>query len=451
MSLHKLAVFPDTNLFLHYRLFNEIEWRSLFEAAAVEIQIAPVVTRELEERKTLHQSRKIRERAATVLKLLHKYLTQSDVREGVTLEFLTAEPTAENAAARGLNLQLGDDRLIGTVMSYSEINPSVRCVLFTADLPLTVKAKHFKIQTASPPESLLLPTEPDPVEKKVKQLETELLRYKSREPVLNLIFENGERYKRFQIPKLSDTSHRLEPEIQSKLDAVKKEYPLIDLTPKRDAEPYTVKNSQFADMVDQIKQAAEGFRALGRTAQEEYNSRVNAYCRVYENYLRDAFAFNSLTQRTVILNLVLTNAGTCPAEDIHLLLHFPDGFTLYDEDHAPDQPIEPEAPSKELNVFPNLGGFALRDYSSFANFSDSRTYLQNVPDPTLPTIRKTNSYDVTFRRDKLNHGFVWELTPLYVAFDSWESTKSFSITYTIHAANMIEESRGELGVVIQSW
>jgi hypothetical protein len=45
-----VAVFPDTNLFLHYRPINEIDWCALIKARPVEIKIAAVVTRELEER-----------------------------------------------------------------------------------------------------------------------------------------------------------------------------------------------------------------------------------------------------------------------------------------------------------------------------------------------------------------------------------------------------------------
>jgi hypothetical protein len=44
--------------------------------------------------------------------------------------------------------------------------------------------------------------------------------------------------------------------------------------------------------------------------------------------------------------------GSWPAEDIYVMLHFPDGFTLYDEEHPPDVPEEPGIPSKELNLFP---------------------------------------------------------------------------------------------------
>jgi len=216
MSSQTAVVFPDTNLFLHYRPLNEIDWCRFLQAASVEIKIATVVTRELEEQKVLHQSQKMRDRAATAVKLLVKYLGQSQVRDGVTLEFLVKEPDADFAASRGFNLKLGDDRLIGTLLLYREEHPGVRCVLATSDLPLKVKASHYQIELAIPSETLRLPSEPDPLEKKNKQLEAELRRYKSREPALDISFEDGGNHARFRIKSQSDDSES-EPEIQNQV------------------------------------------------------------------------------------------------------------------------------------------------------------------------------------------------------------------------------------------
>ena len=54
MNASKIAPFPDTNLFLHYRPLHEIDWCSLLHSSTVEIKIAPVVARELEKQKTLN-------------------------------------------------------------------------------------------------------------------------------------------------------------------------------------------------------------------------------------------------------------------------------------------------------------------------------------------------------------------------------------------------------------
>jgi hypothetical protein len=93
------------------------------------------------------------------------------------------------------------------------------------------------------------------------------------------------------------------------------------------------------------------------------------------------------------------------------------------------EPQEPSAPSKEM--FPNT--------SLFTSLPDIRVSLPQPRNPNLPRIRKTNSYELTYECEKLKHGFIWNLMPLYVVFDAAESAKSFSIHYTTHAGNMIDE------------
>lgn len=439
MTVHKIAVFPDTNLFMHFRPFNEIDWCEMLQASVVEIKVAPVVTRELEEQKTLNPSRKLRERAATALKLLHGYLGHDRVREGVTLEFLITEPNTDAASARGLNLQINDDRLVGTFLQYRDDHRDVPCVLVTDDLPLTVKATHYQIRIAPPSDSLRLPAEPDALEKKNKQLETELLRYKSREPALEVLFKSGQHHAQFKIERPTNSASDTEATIQSRLSVAIAKCPLVELRSEHDPDIAAIKNSPFAEIAESIQKATAGLQAFGRQFYEDYNARAKAYYRDYEKYLKDSFAFQTLASRTVELNLMVANGGTCPAEDIHLLLHFPDGFTLYDENHPPKEPTEPSPPSKEMNLFSSV--------SLLSSFPDIR--MPQPRNPSLPRIRKTNSYEVTFETESLQHGFLWNLTPLNAVFDSWESAKSFSIDYAIHAGNMIDDRTGVLNVVIQ--
>src|ERR1700722_18231392 len=46
--------------------------------------------------------------------------------------------------------------------------------------------------------------------------------------------------------------------------------------------------------------------------------------------------------------------ASCSEGSSFNLLHFPDGFSLYDEDNQPKKPEEPAAPSREVNFFPNV-------------------------------------------------------------------------------------------------
>jgi rRNA-processing protein FCF1 len=435
MSAQPVAIFLDTNLFLHYRPISEIDWCRLVQARPVEIKIAAVVTRELEEQRVVHQSRKIRERAGSAVKLLQSYIRQSHVRDGVPLQFLVDEPTAAYAAAHNLNLLLADDRLIGTLLLYRDANPDARCIIVTNDLPLTVKLTHRQIEFISLDDSLLLQSEPDPLERKNKQLEAELLRYKSREPDLAIEFTDGRKYSRFRLTPVEAADP--EPEIQAKLAVAREKCKSAELAPS--PQPVNA-NDPFAAVAEQVRQVTEGFHVMGRQFYEHYNRRVEQYYRDYEKYLRDTADFEALAARTIKLELILHNSGTCPAEDIDVSLHFPDGFMLYDEEHPPEPPEEPSVPSMEMNLFPSV--------SFLPGFPDINR-LTSLPDRTRPRIRKTNSYDVTFEVLKLKHGFIWTIEPFYVAFDSWASAASFAIDYTIHAGNMIDQQTGHLSIVVE--
>jgi len=438
MNPQTTAVFLDTNLFLHYRPVNEIDWCALVKVRPVEIKIAPVVPHELEEQRVVHQLRKIRDRAGTAIKLLHTYLQKNQLRDGVTLQFLMKEPNPEYAAAQNLNLVVADDRLIGAYLLYREANPDARCIVVTNDLPLTIRLTQRQIEFISLDESLLLPSDPDPLEKKNKQLEAELLRYKSREPDLAIKFDDGENYARFRLGSPINTPDA-EPDIQAKLAAAKEKCKPVELAPQNQpVDP----NDPFAGIAEQIRQITTGFQIVGREFYEDYNRRVEKYYRDYEKYLRDAAGFKTLPTRTITLDLILHNSGTCPAEDIHVLLHFPDGFLVYDDRRPPKAPAEPAVPSKEISLMPSFAGFSGLSLPDIGG-------MPALPDPTLPKIRKTNSYEVAFQFEKLQHGFIRRLRTLYILFDSVAAASSFSIDYTIHAGNMIDNCTAQLGVIIE--
>jgi len=179
----------------------------------------------------------------------------------------------------------------------------------------------------------------------------------------------------------------------------------------------------------------------GRRYYEDYNRRAKEYYAEYEQYLRRMLIFKTLPSRTIKLDLILFNSGTCPAEDIYVLLHFPDGFQLYDEGDPPKQPQEPAVPSKEM--FPGVR-LALPEYLSEIHA------LPRFRAPWLPKIRKTSSYDVSLECEKLQHDLLWEFSPLFVAFDSWDSVRSFSIEWSVRAGNIMRKRAGELGVKVET-
>ncbi len=428
----EVAAFPDTNIFLHYRPIAELDWRSMTQGHPVRIQIAPVVTRELEERKTLHPIKRIRNRADMALRMLHNFLKEGltcKIGDDVWLDFLDHEPSQEFAISKRLNPQLKDDSLVASVLDFRESHAGTKALLVTADLPLIVKALPYQIVTVKPPEEQRLPDEPDAAEQKIRKLEGQLRLYKSRVPDLAAHFDDGKDYRTFQIfLQLPNT----EQEIATSLKAIKEKYPLSQPEPQLHPPGLEMSNVFSEQIMESIKNVAASMQGF-----ESYDTRLKRWYQRYESYLREDAAFKDRERRTITLNLTLTNHGTCPAEDIHLRFHFPDGFDVYDEESQPEPPEEPDLPSSSY-----ASGLLI------PSIIRAEMPLPKFDNPNAPKIRKTNSYDVTFHRDRLKHDFVYRCRPLYLGFDSFAGAQSFSFSYNIHAGNAPLSQEGELHVII---
>jgi hypothetical protein len=254
-------------------------------------------------------------------------------------------------------------------------------------------------------------------------------------PDLGVLFEDGDDHQTFQVfPPLPST----ENEIQSALNAIKEKHPLTKPEPLRPQTGPNVSDYLYEHLAETLRNAAMAMRGL----EGDYDERLKKWYQRYEDYLRKAVALKDKERRTITLKLIMVNRGSCPGEDIHLMLHFPDGLELYDENDLSEMPEEPAPPSPGYSP-------------AFAAIPSSLLYpsMPNVPlppDPHAPKIRKTNSYDVTFHVDRLKHDFLYRCRPLYIAFDSFATAQSFSFTYNIHAANAPTPQNGTLHVIVET-
>jgi len=111
-SMAALYVFPDTNLLMHFRRIDELDWTALSGATDIVVVLAPAVVKELGKHKDQHPSRKLRQRARNLNSWLRELRTRQDrhLKNGVTLEVATKEPTA--FLMGDLDPAVNDDRII---------------------------------------------------------------------------------------------------------------------------------------------------------------------------------------------------------------------------------------------------------------------------------------------------------------------------------------------------
>ena len=430
-AMPQLSTFLDTNTFLHFPKLDQIDWPALLGSADVRLIVAPVVIRELNRHKDFPTSSKTRERAAAALRALNEWSERPMpvvIRKSVELQFRVQDPLVDFA---GFNLSrdVADDHLVASILEYNIEAGSGAARLVTADLGLKLKAKSHGIYVDQLPPGLRLPDDLLPEEKKRSELESEVRRLRDRLPKLKLLFNSNEPHLRVQRSAFA----RPKSEVLTDVD-LRTEYPKVEAS--RAALP---------------RASAQSLESLHRIPAEDvrkYNDQLELFYAAHAEYVAKLNRFDELRATTLRLDISAVNEGTCPAQDLDVFLHFPDGFALVSESNKPKKPRTPDPPDRPRTLAETLAsGFQIPDIlarSPPINFPD-------IPGPSnvgKPLIRRTRSYDVEVSIVMLKHGFVQPLEPFYAIFESSQCIRSFTIDYSIHASNLPDPAQGQLHVIV---
>ena len=174
---------------------------------------------------------------------------------------------------------------------------------------------------------------------------------------------------------------------------------------------------------------------------EQYNKKLIQFFKDYEERIYEIYQYEKSKSLTFQLQLVLSNIGNVPAEDIDIHLYFPSGFDLYDSSKMKEKPIlplPPEMPVRRLGI----PEYYINSYQTISAFKP-----ETLLDFDAPTIKKTNSYDVDYNIKTLKHGYNEKLKALSIVFDELKNISSFKIDYAVTAANIPNQIKGQLNVV----
>lgn len=420
--------FLDTNTFFHYRFFTVIDWLGELKAKKVILVFSTQVIRELDEKKFSAPNPKIRGRAKKVVSKLGSLSSKSEIRPNVEILFISNEPSI-NWKSENLDPSIGDDRIIAAILSQDL--PKEQIAIITGDIGLTLKAKSRNLHCHKLSDNLALPFPRTSAEKEVIELKQRLSLLENKLPALSLKLKTQDDIKDIlevslqhpSLPPLGDIESRLK-EIRSRL-----EY-------RPSPQKYSGHNIPFFSNSPIESEIAR------------YDNDLDEYIDHYRSFLEDDYKYQEMQSRILKLNCALVNEGTSPAEDIDVLLNFPDGFDLTSKKGfmpKPSPPSEPVPPRTQKEIISD----------SMRVFAKLPQITSDLPVPEFgpasykqPTIRKTNSYEVSFCLPKLKHGFIFEFDPLHLLFPSVESAQSFNIDYFIHAANLPKETTGKVHIVI---
>ncbi len=335
----QMKVFFDTMVFLHYRSLDELNLVDVLGPPPHTVLVPRVTLRELDKHKNTHSSSRIRERARKMLKKIEQWAAGEEIRPGVSMEFLAGMPTMDYQKL-GLNPDWSDDVLIASVLQYKADNPDDASVtLVTQDSGPRITASQLGVHVLELPEECKLPAEPDPFEAENRELLRTISALQNALPKLTVSFAGSEEPKHHASFLLPTPPDSMEHEIARKIKELKtklpKQHPPQE-TPPNPKSPLSLMQAQLA-----------GLSYMGPIPPEEYeryNQGVDEYLRSYERHMRDTWEVQAAVRRSIRFEIEIRNIGTSPAEDVDVLLHFPDGFRLFSEGDLPDIPKAPRPP-----------------------------------------------------------------------------------------------------------
>jgi rRNA-processing protein FCF1 len=443
--MSKVAAFLDTNIFLHYQPFDQINWLKELDAEEVELFIAPIVIRELDDHKDHHRLSSIRNRARATLKKIEALITGLEIvnmPEGVNVFYLD-EPSL-SFEEYGLRNDVSDDHLIASCIEHACSEADRRIVIVTDDTGPRLKARKHSIAAVSLDDRLKLPSALDENEKKTQHLHRKIQQLESSLPNLNLGFSDGSQNLFIKIPEPYEIDVN---KIKEKIIDIQRRYP--KLYPESN-QPANSDSSILQNQLSQISLSKAMLACLTKPSQEEYeryNSELNQFYENYKEYLNWLTDYKNIESRTIEIEVVLFNRGKAPAEDIDVFMHFPDGLLLLGKEELPETLDSPQPPRKPMSRAELMNSLTLPTSSLYSPHISSHFSMADT-NISLPSIKKTNSYNVNYSVGKLKQHMDAPCDKFFVYFENLEDAKSFGIDYRINAANIPHEIEGKLNVML---
>src|SRR5208283_550373 len=327
----------DCDLFLHYVPVSEIDWLGQMSCQSLVLFVAPTLIGELNDKKDASGSAKLRRRATMAIKQLDEYFRQPRplmIQNNVELRFIPNEPQID-FADHALSKNVKDDWLIASAIELKSALASEESLfLVTNDLGLKMKAGPRGIEYVELADKYKLPSEDDPADKRIKELENQIRQLSSRMPILKLTFQNDADHLEFVLHR---PQKRPEDLIAEKMTELRSKYPKLASELKTPS-PFGL------DSVDPDRIAA-------------YNRELDGYFINFEKYLLDLEPLFQRALRRAKIELKFVNDGTSPATDIDIEVHIPDGMEVLSEEDrlpTPPEPRPPERPQTPLEAMQEL-------------------------------------------------------------------------------------------------
>lgn len=422
------CAFVDTNLLIHFKQLDQINWFEHFEEEQLKFLVPICVIQELDKHKYSEKAF-LQKRSRKLISWLND-IEEERFQMPVNLSIVIIVNEAPENIYKNNNLlkEVPDDRILATVLNYKSQNSDKKVSIITADFALSLKAKKFNIPVISPNEDYRLEATVSEEEKQIKSLERENRRLRNSVPNIEISFKDGNIFCSKTIRKPLQFQDGFEEMIKER---IKKKFPKKEFKKIKE-------NKGFAT----IDLARIKFPSPLKKPIDKYNVELEEFYDEYLEYKKNQFLFLQSERRSFELKIKISNLGSVPAEDVDIWLHFPDGFKVLDGTENIVERIEKPTPPSEMyssgigTIPHSILGSRFPDYSNFNPPSNVGSL----------NIKKSNSYEVNSSIIKIKHNQFEILDPIKILFYPDDEVKGFNIEYKIDIGNYPERLEGYLNV-----
>lgn len=417
-----IYAFLDTNIFLQFKPLQEIPWEDLL-GTEYTLVVPITVINELDQQKNSDKSR-VRKRAKSALRLIEGLDLTSTT---LPLEIGSKEPQGAIFSKYALDPNIGDDRIIASILEFEE--PLQSCVLVSDDTGIRIKAKNKQIACQRIGEEYRLPTETSDEQKTITRLRKEILHLQNNKPKLTLSLDDGSTNIRHTVRDLDDE------------DSLANEMKLI----RGKHNKLIYRDTNERDYRTPPLTLSQRLYTLTSTQVDKYNTDLDNYFQDYEKYLRQNYKLENKRRNSLEVKLILDNIGKAPACDITLELRFLEDISANISFEIDDR-ILPPTPPDQPSPGPILSTLYGRSYEP----KFMRNVVSALMDNERPLVSKEDScFVVRFDIQKIQHTSTYSLSPLKIYFEVPRLAKSFTLPYTFVADNC-QRTMGELHIIIDN-
>lgn len=417
-------LFLDTNLFLHYKGYEDIPWNTLIGTTdKITVVIASIILREINSHKDSSKGR-IKNKARKISEKLNVILLKGQ-QSRVPLVYCRESPIQEKEKEI-FDLTVNDDRFLLNVLHSSY--PKEDVFVVSNDTDLLLKAKESGLNILSMDETYRSAEEPTEEEKELKKVKEELDRWTNRRSSPKVMFvDTDEDCLTFECIHYKPLDELVEERVLKEAAQY----------PEEKDEEITVDNylDNFQKQIDmyarQLNVHDSAQKAVFNQMRKEYLEAVKKKESLEIQKLMREYAFKKL-------KLKVYNAGTAQTGDLHVVLRFPDNVKIYTP-NVSMQTFEYEPPVKpqydrtfaSIQNIPNISTFGYRQ--------DNTVRMWDVGRPM-------DEFEFSTNHSRLTHGLQFEIDEdIYI---NTEELQDFEIEWFVADSSLIDHCYGKLRVIV---